>query len=390
MIQYAVDELRSWRMSPSPTPSYGWLIGRVSGIPVYIAGSWGVIAAVIVLTFGPRTGLGTTGYFVAAAYALLLLVSVLVHEAGHAIAARALGGRVDRIVANLWGGHTVFGGAHEGPRTSGIVAIAGPVGNLALALLGWWGSAVLTAPIPSLLAGALAYSNLLVAAFNLLPGLPLDGGFLVEAAVWGLTGSRGRGMLVAGWAGRLITAGVAGWLAVVQPLLTRTAPDLLSLVWVALIGAFLWRGASAAIAVGRTRVAVEALRVGQLLRPVVVVPAHASAQTVVDGLLRVPEAASAVVVDPAGMPVGWVDLAALASAPEASLPSAPATAFLATGAPGWVVTADPADSAGAVVQALAGNGVDHPGHAMVLVRDAGGSIAGSVSLEDTEAALVRR
>ena len=82
MIQYAVDELRSWRMSPSPTPSYGWLIGRVSGIPVYIAGSWGVIAAVIVLTFGPRTGLGTTGYFVAAAYALLLLVSVLVHEAG--------------------------------------------------------------------------------------------------------------------------------------------------------------------------------------------------------------------------------------------------------------------------------------------------------------------
>ena len=67
------------------------------------------------------------------------------------------------------------------------------------------------------------------------------------------------------------------------------------------------------------------------------------------------------------MPVGWVDLAALASAPEASLPSAPATAFLATGAPGWVVTADPADSAGAVVQelALGGEGVLPGGIAFV-------------------------
>jgi len=390
MIQYAVDGLGSWRMSAAPSPSYGWLIGRVSGIPVYIAGSWAVIAAVIVLTFGPRVGLGTTGYLVAAAYALLLLLSVLVHEAGHAIAARALGGRVDRIVANLWGGHTVFGGAHERPRTSALVAVAGPLGNVALALLGWWGSSVLTAPIPGLLAGALAYSNLLVAVFNLLPGLPLDGGFLVEAAVWGATGSRGRGMLVAGWSGRIITVAVAAWLAIVEPLLTRTAPDLVSLVWVGLIGAFLWRGATASIAVGRTRVAVEAMRVGQLLRPVVAVPAHASAQTVVDGLIQVPEAAAAVVVDPTGMPVGWVDLATLAGEPETALAGAPATAFLVAGGTGWVVTAQPADSAATVVQALAGNGTDHPGHAVVLVRDPAGAILGSVSLEDAEAALVRR
>lgn len=95
----------------SPTP--GLKIATLRGVPVYIGRTWPLIASVIVALFGPQVhrlhpewGLG--GYLLALAYAVLLLVSVLFHEAAHALAGQACGYRVNRIVADLWGGHTTY------------------------------------------------------------------------------------------------------------------------------------------------------------------------------------------------------------------------------------------------------------------------------------------
>ena len=376
-------------MSPAADPQYGWLLGRVAGIPVYIGRSWPIIAVVVVMTFGPQLAgalPGGAGYAVAAAYALLLLVSVLVHEAGHALAARSTGSEVSRIVANLWGGHTVFGSGQRRPGTAALIAIAGPAGNLLLAGVGWLLLQVDLPAVPALLAWALAFSNVFVAVFNLLPGLPLDGGFVVEAVVWKVTGDRWLAMVVAGWLGRVVTVLAVVYL-LAEPLLSGGRPSLVTIVWVALIGAFLWQGATQAIRAGTARRAVARVRVGQVLRPVVVVPGSASAATALEGFARLPGAQRAVLVDPMGTPVGFLDLAALSAVPVDQLPVVPATAVLVRPPSGWVVQADPGDDASLVVSSLAGHVEGENVKEAVLVCDSLGQLIGTVSLADVEAAL---
>ena len=137
---------------------------------------------------------------------------MLGHEVAHAVAARLLGFRVHRIVATLWGGHTAYDGTGTTPARSAVVAVGGPLANLALAALG----AVATATLPwpaSEFARSFTWLNLLLAGFNLLPGLPLDGGQLVQSLVWWLSGRRDLGLVVAGWCGRVLAVGVVLWYA---------------------------------------------------------------------------------------------------------------------------------------------------------------------------------
>ena len=189
---------------PGTTASFGWRIGAIHGIPVYLGRSWPIIAAVVVVTTAPNvpssTGEygGVFGFAVAVAYALLLLLSVLAHEAGHALVARRFGFRVDRVVADLWGGHTVYDSSTSRPGTSAVISVSGPVANLALAGIGY---AVLQSLDPGgvvgLLLNAVALTNAFVGFFNLLPGLPLDGGYLVHALVWKVSGDRNLALIVA-------------------------------------------------------------------------------------------------------------------------------------------------------------------------------------------------
>ena len=287
---------------------------------------------------------------------------------------------------SLWGGHTVFGSGQRRPGTAALIAIAGPAGNLLLAGVGWLLLQVDLPAVPALLAWALAFSNVLVAVFNLLPGLPLDGGFVVEAVVWKVTGDRWLAMVVAGWLGRVVTVLAVVYL-LAEPLLSGGRPSLVTIVWVALIGAFLWQGATQAIRAGTARRAVARVRVGQVLRPVVVVPGSASAATALEGFARLPGAERAVLVDPTGAPVGFLDLAALSAVPVDQLPVVPATAVLVRPPSGWVVQADPGDDASLVVSALAGHVEGENVKEAVLVCDSLGQLIGTVSLADVEAAL---
>lgn len=251
----------------------GWRIGSLRGAPVYLGRTWPLIAAVIVVIFGPRVsgvlpGLGYRGYLVALVYAVLLLLSVLAHELCHAIVGQWRGYHVRAILADLWGGHTTYDSEDASPLSSALVSVVGPLSNAALALIAWW--ALLpqtTGGVPRLLTLAFIWSNAFVAAFNLLPGLPLDGGFLVEALVWALTGSKSLGLLVAGWCGRAVTAALVGW-AVVWPLVQGHSPDTVTVLWSVVLAGFLWLGAGNAVARGRSTRLFARVRLSEVLRPV--------------------------------------------------------------------------------------------------------------------------
>jgi len=323
-------------------------LGRIAGIPVFLAYSWFIIAAFTVIAYGPvlqtnNPRLGITAFFVAFAYALLLLVSVLAHELAHALTAKLFHWPTEKIVLNLWGGHTQFQSFTASPGRSVLVAMAGPAANFVLAGAGWlllmYGE---LGGVADILANIFVWANLLIGIFNVLPGLPLDGGRLVESAVWKATGSQDKGTIAAGWAGRIIVIALALWF-IILPLLSGARPDISFTLITALVGSFLWMGASAAIQQARMRGRLYLVDAAALAEPAVGLPetatvadflASTTAGTTSDGKPAV------VLCDRDGRPVGIVDAGAAATVPAALAAATPLSAVsyaLAAGAyvPEW-------------------------------------------------------
>lgn len=369
----------------------GLRIGSLRGAPVFIGRSWPIIAIIIIFTFGPqvnylRPDLGAGGYLVAAAFAVLLLVSVLVHEAAHALVAQARGMAVHQVVADAWGGHTSFDQDDTSPATGALVAVVGPLANAVLALLGWLvlqlqgdGSAVTRfdpISVPTLLLSAFVWANGFVAVFNLLPGLPLDGGYLVSSLVWALTGSRSRGSVVAGWCGRIVAALAVLW-AIGLPLTRGEQPSMVTTVWALMIGGFLWFGASAAINRGQAEQVLGQVQVGQLLRPVFLVPGRTP-------VVNVPQNADIVVTAPDGTPWGVLD-ADTAGQLRAGQPALPVESAATRQPQPWLVqVAGPQADVSELVRAYqAGGGA--ASHLLVVSGDH--QVLGIVRAADLRAAL---
>ncbi|ACZ30513.1 peptidase M50 [Xylanimonas cellulosilytica DSM 15894] len=325
------------------------MIGRLAGAPVIVTPSWFVAAAVLTVVFAPTVrrfapGLATGGVLVVAfAFVLLLFASVFCHEAAHAFVARSRGHRVTELAMTLWGGHTAYTGTQRRPLDGVLVAVVGPVTNLVLAG-GFWLAfqATPTASVPALLLYAAFFSNVFVGVFNLLPGLPLDGGQILEAFVWKATGSRRRGTIAAGWIGRVVAVGVLAW-ALVLPVLRGSAPSVTTVIWSAVVGAFLWQGAGDAMTAARRREIVDALVVGPLAGRAVAVATGTSLADAARIVSGVPDA-SLVVVDTAGAPLGWVDPAAAATVPPAVAGTTPVDAAVVPFPPGSAVEASLAGS----------------------------------------------
>ncbi|MGN6754570.1 MAG: site-2 protease family protein [Intrasporangium sp.] len=327
------------------SPSYGWRMGSLGGTPMFLGRSWPIIAIVIVAAFGPRLGAvgrgSAYGYVVALAYAVLLLISVLVHETAHALAARWSGHPVDRIVADVWGGHTVYDATRSRPGATAVIAVVGPLANLLLAGLGYVLLAFVTGATAQLLVGVVTWANLLVGLFNLLPGLPLDGGQIVSALVWKATGRKGTGLVAAGWLGRVLAVGAVLYILGV-PLLRGHQPDLTTLLWTVLIAVFLWKGASDAVRSGHIHEATAG-PVDPVLDPAVLVP---TASTVEEAVVSASSGGRAVVIvgtDARGWPVGVVPGSAISEIPESRRATTTVAAALQAERPEWVV-ALPADA----------------------------------------------
>lgn len=224
----------------------GWRIGSIFGIPLNIDPSWLIILAFFTFANGldlvsenPEWGVFAwlTGFLIA----LLLFVSVLLHELGHSLVARSQGIKVNSITLFLFGGIAAIDRESQTPGQAFQVAIAGPLVSLTLfALL-----SILFFQVPPLspaavLVGNLAQINLVLGLFNLIPGLPLDGGQILKAAVWKITGDRFSGVH---WAAR--TGQILGWLAIIAGVFFAFTTEEFGFFWIALIGWFVLRNATA-------------------------------------------------------------------------------------------------------------------------------------------------
>ena len=356
-----------------PSRGPGVRVATIAGVPVYIGGSWALIAVVLIALIGPsiarsRPDLGVLAYGVAALMAVQLLVAVLVHEAAHAIAARAFGLPVLRVVADLWGGHTAFEAGRATPGASAVIAAVGPLANGVLALLAWL--ALQTGPtgIPDTLIGGFAVLNAALAAFNLLPGLPLDGGQLVESLVWKVTGSRPRGMVVAGWCGRVVTALVILYV-LGRPLAMGRQLDLFDVGWAMFIALFMWAGASSAIRGGQVLAAVQQVPVSEVLKRAIGASEWEHLDAVLD---RWVPGEVVVVLDRSGRPIGLVEPEAVGRVPHGRHAETNLSAVSRPQPPGWVVEAAPGDDIVPVITAMQSLGtplvaVTHQGRFLGIV-----------------------
>ena len=197
-------------------------MGRIGGIPVMLSWSWLASVVVIVLLAGPVVeqavdGISRVGaMLVAALLAVLLGASVLIHELGHCLAARALGLPVIEVRLYLLGGVSELGRMPASAREEAVIAAAGPA--LSALLSGVFFLLIGSADrhtVPWLLLGELALSNAIVAIFNVLPALPLDGGRVLRAGVWQLSGRRRWGTVAASVGGYLVAVALVVWAVVV-------------------------------------------------------------------------------------------------------------------------------------------------------------------------------
>lgn len=316
-----------------PRPPGTFKVGTVAGTDVLVSSSWFVVAALIAVIMAPlveqvEPGLGPLRYVAGLAFAVLLYGSVLLHEASHAVAAGRLGYPVTSITLHFLGGMTSIEGEARRPREEFVIAVVGPltsiaVGVAALALLPFTPDGLLRLAVEGL-AGA----NLLVGVLNLVPGLPLDGGRVLKAGVWGATGSVVRGTVVAGWGGRLAAIAVLGW-PLVQESVLGTSPDIIDLVLSLVVAAFLWSGATAAMASARLRSRLPSLVARDLARRTLAVPGDLP---LAEAVRRAQDAQAGGIVTTAtdGSPDGLVSEAALLATPEDRRPWVPTSSVART------------------------------------------------------------
>ena len=226
----------------------GWRVGTLFNIPLFIDNSWFLIVLLIACSYGNDTSIieliGPGGAWAFGfVYALGLFSSVLLHELGHSLVAQSQGITVNSIKLFLFGGVASIERESKTPEGAFKVAIAGPAVSIALFIIFLFvGRSIQLPEAAALMIGQLANINLVLALFNMIPGLPLDGGQILKAAVWKATNSRTAGVRWAARSGQFF-----GWGAIALGLVLSLNPalGLFAGLWPALIGLFILRNASA-------------------------------------------------------------------------------------------------------------------------------------------------
>jgi Zn-dependent protease len=314
------------RQSGRPRSS-GLPLGRFFGVPVYLAPSWVFIALIITVSYAQVVSnavnnISTAGaHAVAFGFAVLLALSLLAHELGHTAVSLAFGMPVRRVVIFLLGGVSEIEKEPQRPAEEYLVAIAGPLVSLLLAGIG---AALRPVADPGSVARVvlmlLVWSNLAVAAFNLLPGLPLDGGRLLRAGVWRLSRSRLTGTRAGAWGGRAVAGLVlVAAIVTVEPV---GGTGLGNLILASLLATFIWVGASQSLAAATVTSRLPRLRIGELVRPALEVPPDLP---IAEALRRAWETRvrALVVVDGTGRPRAIVSEAHVMAVPEVRRPWTP-------------------------------------------------------------------
>ncbi|MGM9440556.1 site-2 protease family protein [Streptomyces murinus] len=325
---------------PPKEPGGGILMGRPFGVPVYVAPSWFLVAALITWVFGGQLDrvlpeLGAARYLVSLFFAVAFYASVLVHELAHTVAAIRFKLPVRRIQLQFFGGVSEIEKEAETPGREFVLAFVGPLLSLVLAGLFYLAmKPVQPGTVPGVLLAGLMVSNLIVAAFNLLPGLPLDGGRMLRAVVWKITGKPMSGTVAAAWVGRALAVAVLVGL----PLLNSSGglgggtgesggmDTVTDALLAAILAAIIWTGAGNSLRMARLREHLPELRARTLTRRAVPV----ETDTPLSEALRRANAAGAralVVVDADGHPLSLVRESAIVGVPEHRRPWVPVSSL---------------------------------------------------------------
>ena len=225
-------------------------LGRIFGIPLTISYSWFIILALVTFLLANRMGdrypfwSSAEQWLVGAAATILFFASVLVHELSHSVVAINRGIPVKGITLFIFGGISHIGREARTPLVEFIIAGVGPLSSFVLGAL-FWGAYILFDGLNVYLAEmaiTLAFINVSLAIFNLLPGFPLDGGRVLRSIIWGITGNYWRSTFLAARGGQIV-AGlmILGGLAML--LLLREFQG----IWLAAIGWFLLMAAGSSL-----------------------------------------------------------------------------------------------------------------------------------------------
>ena len=260
---------------------------KIGRIPIFVHASWLAIYALITWTLA-------VGYFpnvlpelAPAQYwmhglvaALLLFVSVLLHELAHSVVAIAHGLTVRGITLHVFGGVSHLEDEAPTPRAEAFIAAAGPIASFAIAGALWATKAtgLLGTGSVDAIATYLVTVNVMVGVFNLIPGFPLDGGRLLRAILWQMRGSLTRATYLASRVGIAFAYALMAW-GVFQMFTGAVVTG----VWLVLIGLFLQNAATASYAQIGLREALGRLPVSQVMtREVIAVPPDETVSSLVD------------------------------------------------------------------------------------------------------------
>jgi Zn-dependent protease len=366
-------------------------MGSPFGIPIVVSPTWFLIAAFITFYFGQQISdddFGNWRYGIGFGFAVLLYLSVLLHELAHSVVAKSFGLPVRRIVIYFLGGVSEIEKEPDTPGREFAVAVAGPALSFALGgiFFGFW--KLMDHPTSSVAFAACQYlvtamwvSNIVVGVFNMLPGLPLDGGRVLRSIVWAATRKPLAGTTVAAWTGRAMAIAVL----IYALLTTRDATSgdgLYTLVWAAFIASFIWIGASQSLTVARLRERIPSLHARTLTRRAIPV----TADVPLSEALRRAAAAGArslLIVDYDGRPTAIVHEAAVAATPLERHPWVQVGTLSRALRPGLTLTSDL--SGESLLQALRATPAPE-----YLVTESDGAIFGVLAAADVEHAFLGR
>lgn len=301
-----------------------WTLGRIAGIEIGVHYTWlfafGLISWSLAQGFLPNLypGWAIPTYWITGIFsALLLFISVLVHELSHSFMARARGLPVEGITLFIFGGVSTLREEAEKPWDEFAIAIVGPITSALLAAAFWTlrlGLGDDTTPLWATLT-YLALINGLLAVFNLLPGFPLDGGRVLRSIIWGSTGSLVKATNVAAGLGQ-----VFGWLLIALGVLQVLRGEFLGGLWIAFIGWFLNGAAETTRKDVNTQEIFREVTVRDVMdsQPEVVDPRTTAESIIKESFLRRGHRAVAVCED--DQLVGIVSITDLKEIPERELP----------------------------------------------------------------------
>jgi Zn-dependent protease/CBS domain-containing protein len=278
--------------------------------------TWLPVAMLLALGFATILGqqfpeLGSWRYVAAFAFVVAFTVSILIHELAHALMALRFGIGVSEINLGFFAAGTHIEGERKSPLEEFAVSVVGPVASLLVGGLAYFASRAFDEGVAYVALLELGLANLIVGVTNLLPGLPLDGGWVLRAIVWKFTGNMHTGTIAAAWAGRVLAM-----LVLAVPVLAEQVfgwqPSIIDFGIALLVGFFLWSGSTASLMQARLRRKLPTLQVRTLARRAVAVHSGTPISEAVR-LAGQSQAGAVVVIDGDGKPHALVSESAVAA-----------------------------------------------------------------------------